>query len=256
MTINVAVAKPKASAGQEAVTRPLPLLVALSATNGSLGTGADGATSLTLTGLDDLALRVSGGEAIPMTLPAFASTFDPLFGGGSVNGLLSVGSADPAGAPARLAFGLDAPVFDQEALVMTFPASSAAWSFEHPAAINLPVDPDLVVEPPRDLGPVTLIMSGASVRSATVGPLEILVSPAADGRSVGVLALSEGATVISSRATPEAPYLSFFGMLSDGSTVEGVIEAAFARGGGRLTATDIKVSGPQPTTFSGLLATW
>ena len=94
MTINVAVAKPKASAGQEAVTRPLPLLVALSATNGSLGTGADGATSLTLTGLDDLALRVSGGEAIPMTLPVFVSAFDPLFGGKPVNGLLSVGSAD------------------------------------------------------------------------------------------------------------------------------------------------------------------
>ena len=128
---------------------------------------------------------------------------------------------------------------------MTFPATGATWSIEHPGAINLPVEPGPGGRAARDLGPVTLVMSGDSVRSATVGPLEVLVSPAADGRSVGVLALSEGATVISSRATPEAPYLSFFGMLSDGSTVEGVIEATFARGGGRLTATDIKVSGPR-----------
>jgi hypothetical protein len=38
--------------------------------------------------------------------------------------------------------------------------------------------------------------------------------------------------------------------------VSGEIEATFARGGGRLTAKSIKVDGPQPAAFDGLLATW
>ena len=189
-----------------------------------------------------------------MTLPAFTSTFGPLFGSGSANALVSVGRADAVAAPARLALDLDTPVFDQDALVMTFPASVPAWSTEHPAALAL--EPDLVVDGPLDLGPVSLVMSGTSARSAIVGPLEIVVAPAADGRSVGVVVLGEGAALVSSRATPEAPYLAFAGMLSDGSSVSGEIEATFARGGGRLTAKYINVDGPQLAVFDGLLATW
>lgn len=254
-TVTAAVAKPKASADQDPAARTVPLLVALSAEGGSLDTGADGTTSLTLSGLDDGALRVSGGEAIPMTLPAFTSTFGPLFGGGSASVLVSVGSADLAAAPARLALDLGTPVFDQDALVMTFPASVPAWSTAHPAALPW-AEPDLAVEGPLDLGPVSLIVSGTSARSAIVGQLEILVAPAADTRSVSVVVLGEGAALVSSRATPEAPYLAFAGMLSDGSSVSGEIEATFARGGGRLTANNVKVDGPQPAAFDGLLATW
>jgi hypothetical protein len=254
-TVTAAVAKPKASADQDPAARPVPLLVALSAANGSLGTGADGTTTFTLSGLDDVALRVSGGEAIPMTLPAFSSTFGPLFGGESANALVSVGSADPAAAPAKIALNLGTPVFDQDALVMTFPVSVPAWSTTHPAALPW-AEPDLAVDGPLDLGPVSLVMSGTSARSAIVGPLEILVVPAADGRSVGVVVLGEGAALVSSRATPEAPYLAFYGMLSDGSTAEGEMEVGFTRDGGRLTAKNIKVAGPQPAAFGGLLATW
>jgi hypothetical protein len=147
-------------------------------------------------------------------------------------------------------------VLDQETLTMTFPASLPAWSPGHPSALPV-VEPDLPVVGTMDLGPVSLAVSGTSTRSAIVGPLEILAAPAADGRSVGLVVVGgDGALIAASQLTPDAPYLGFVGVLSDGANVEGAMEATFAGGGGRITVHDVEVGGTQPAESKGLLTTW
>jgi hypothetical protein len=98
-------------------------------------------------------------------------------------------------------------------------------------------------------------MSSAGTRSAVVGPLEILVSPAVDGRSVGLVVVGrQGTPVASTQVTPEAPYVGFSGFLSDGTGVEGDMEATFA--GGWIVVNRTETAGPQAAQAKDHLATW
>lgn len=249
-------AKSKAPAGQEPLAQAVPLLVVLSAAGGTLTADGNGTAELMLSGLDDVALRVSRGDAIPMPLGTFALDFGPLFGGDPASAVLTLGSDDPASAPTRVALQLGTPVLDQETLDATFPVSLPAWATTHPAALSWS-EPDLPLDRALDLGPLSLTMSGSNTRSAIVGPLEIVVSPAADGRSVAVVVVGGGgAPIASAQMTPEAPYFAFSGSLSDGSTVEGAMEATFAGGGGKIVVQGLEVKGAQPAEAKGLLATW
>lgn len=249
-------AKSKAPGGQAQLAQAVPLLVTLAATNATLITAADDTAELTLSGLDDVALRLSRGEAIPMPLGTLALFYEPLFGGEGASAVMTVASGDAATAPTRVPLELGTPVFDQEALSMTFPASLPAWATGHPAALSW-AEPDLPIDGTLELGPVSLTMSGAGSRSAIVGPLEILVSPASDGRSVGLVVVGgEGAPIASAQMTPDAPYVSFAGSLSDGTTVEGEMEATFTGGGGRIVLHRVEASGPRSAKSKGLLAAW
>jgi hypothetical protein len=169
---------------------------------------------------------------------------------------MTVAPGDGASAPNRVPLALGTPVFDQEALSMTFPASLPAWATGHPAALSW-VEPDLPTERALELGPVSLAIGGADTRSAIVGPMEILAAPAADGKSVGLVVVGGGgAPLMSAQMTPDAPYVSFYGSLSDGTTVEGELEATFSGSGGRIVMLRVEASGPEPTKAKGLLATW
>ena len=138
-------AKSKGPADQEPLAQAVPLLVALSAAGGTLTANADGTGELVLSGLDDVALRVSRGEAIPMPLGTLARAFGPLFGGDPASTVLTLAPGDPASTPTRLALELGTPVLDQEALTMTFPVSLPAWATGHPAALSW-AEPDLLAE--------------------------------------------------------------------------------------------------------------
>lgn len=249
-------AKSKAPAGQEPLAQAVPLLVVLSAAGGTLTADADGTAELVLSGLDDVALRVSRSEAIPMPLGTLALDFGPLFGGDPASAVLTLAPGDPSSTPTRVALELGTPVLDQETHTMTFPASLPAWSPGHPSALPV-VEPDVPVVGAVDLGPVSLAVGGTSTRSAIVGPLEILAAPAADGRSVGLVVVGgNGALIAASQLTPDAPYLGFSGVLSDGSNVEGAMEATFTGRGGRIIVHNVEVGGTQPAESKGLLATW
>jgi hypothetical protein len=234
---------------------------ALTAAAGSLTPDGNGAYTLLLEAPVDRMIRSADQpelEALDLPVATLAITFKTLFAGDAPDALLSyLPDGGDQAAPALMVLAIHDPVQDPDTGSLTFAADPVSVETEGADGSGTgagPIEPGETVS----FGPATLLIDGPPAYSMNVGPLEIIVTPAAGASRLGLTILgSQGMVMAYATLDPVAYMAAFAGYTPDGAKATGEFTASFSEdgAGGRLSGK-VSVDGAEPASFDGPIARW